>query len=275
MDMNRTMNPYAQPFFFEGTKDEAVLLIHGFTGTPAQMRPLGDALAAAGYAVRGILLPGHGTNLREMERTGWTDWLGAAEEALKDLLATYRKVDVIGFSMGGLIALNLAARFPVARFATISAPIRLQSMIAPLTPVLSLFRRYQPWNPEPRISGEVREPYTEGYPGFPVRCAGQLDTLRRKTLRRLADVKAPVLIAQSCMDSTVDLDSPYYLYDHVSSVYREVLLLERSRHNALLGPEREHLNADLIRFLDLPDETVLEASKHHVRKAEAAGAKAT
>jgi carboxylesterase len=274
MDMNRTMNPYAQPFSFEGSKDEAVLLIHGFTGTPAQMRPLGDALAAEGYAVRGILLPGHGTTLRDMERMNWNDWLGAAEDALEEMLAKYGKVDVIGFSMGGLIALNLAARYPVHRLATVSAPIRLQSMVAPLTPVLSLFRRYQPWNPEPRIEGEVREPYTEGYPGFPVRCAGQLDGLRRRTLKRLADVKAPVLIAQSCMDSTVDLDSPYYIYDRVSSVYREVLLLERSRHNALLGPEREHLNADLKRFLALPDETVLESSKHHVRKAEVAGAKA-
>ena len=273
MDMNRTMNLYAQPFFFEGTKDEEVLLIHGFTGTPAQMRPLGDVLKGEGYAVRGILLPGHGTNLKDMERSNWPEWLGAAEDALEELLAKYGKVDVIGFSMGGLIALNLAARFPVHRVATVSAPIRLQTLIAPLTPVLSLFRRYQPWNPEPKIEGEVREPYTEGYPGFPVRCAGQLDVLRRRTLKRLADVKAPVLIAQSCMDSTVDLVSPYYLYDHVSSVYREVLLLERSRHNALLGPEREHLQADLVRFFGLPEETVREESKHHVRKAEATGGK--
>jgi carboxylesterase len=275
MDMNRTMHPFSQPFFFEGTKEEAVLLVHGFTGTPAQMRPLADVLKSEGFAVSGILLPGHGENLRAMERSTWPQWLGAADDALKDLLSRYPKVDVIGFSMGGLIALNLASRFPVNRVATLSAPIHLQTMIAPLTPFLSLFRRYQPWDPEPKMAGEVREPYTEGYPGFPVRCAGQLDRLRRSTLKRLGDVKAPILIAQSCMDSTVDLESPYAIYDHVASVYRELLLLERSRHNAMLGPEREHLFADVVRFLELPDDIVREASEHLVRRPEVSGSRSS
>ena len=69
METNRTMHPYSQPFFREGTKDEAVLLIHGFTATPSQMRPLADVLSAEGYAVRGVLLPGHGLTLASMERS--------------------------------------------------------------------------------------------------------------------------------------------------------------------------------------------------------------
>jgi carboxylesterase len=268
METNRTMHPYSQPFFREGTKDEAVLLIHGFTATPSQMRPLADVLSAEGYAVRGILLPGHGLTLATMERSTWEQWLSGAEDALKELLAKYARVDIVGHSMGGLITLNLASRYPVNRIATLSTPFKVRSPLVRLTPVLRHFRRYQPWNPEPSMEGEIREPFSEGYPGFPVKCAWELEKLRRDTVKQLAAVKAPVMIVQSGMDSTVDPASPYLIYDHVSSVYRELLLLEHSRHNALLGPEREHLFADVSRFLALPDEVVREVSKHHVRMPE-------
>ncbi len=268
MDTNRTMHPNSQPFFREGTRNEVVLLIHGFTATPSQMRPMADVLSAEGYAVRGILLPGHGQTLAAMERSNWEQWLAGAEGALKELLAKYARVDIVGHSMGGLITLNLASRYPVNRIATLSAPVRVRSPLVRLTPVLRFFRRYQPWNPEPPMEGELREPFNEGYPGFPVKCAWELEKLRRDTVKRMEDVKAPVLIVQPGMDSTVDPVSPYLIYDHVSSVYRELLLLEHSRHNALLGPEREHLFTDLARFLGLPDETVREVSQHHVRRPE-------
>ena len=267
------MHPFAQPFFFEGEKDEAVLLIHGFTGTAAQMRPLAEVLKAEGYAVRGVLLPGHGENLAAMERSSWTDWLSGPEEILREMLAKYRKVDVVGYSMGGLIALNLAARYPVNRVVTVSTPLRVRDRIVVLTPVLRFFRRYQPWDPEPKMVGELREPYTEGYPGFPVKSAADLEHFRRQTRKLLPDVKAPILIAQSGRDTTVDPASPYLIYDRVSSVYREVLLLEQSRHNALLGPAREHLFTDGVRFLALSAETVRQAADHRVRKAQAASEK--
>lgn len=264
-----TMHPYSREFFHKGTKDEAVLVLHGFTATPAQMRPLCEALASEGYTVRAILLPGHGETLAAMERTGWRDWLGAAQKALEEMLARHARVDVAGLSMGGLLALDLAARYPVNRAVCISTPIRIQGgRVAPFAPVLKFLRRYQPWGVESTLAGELGEPYTEGYPGYPVACVSRLDRLRRDTWNRLPDVKAPLLIAQSGMDSAVRPDSPYLIYDRVGSVYRELLLLERSRHVATLGPEREHLFADVARFLALSDETVARESGHHVRRPE-------
>lgn len=275
MQVDGTMHPYSRTYFHKGTRDEAVLLLHGFTATPAQMRPLAEALAAEGYTVRAILLPGHGETLAAMERTTWRDWLGAAEAALREMMALHPRVDVVGLSMGGLIALNLAARFPVNRAVCISTPARIQGgRLAPFAPVLKFLRRYQSWGAEPTLAGELGEPYTEGYPGYPVHCVRSLDTLRRDTWRRLPDVKAPLMIVQSGHDSAVAHDSPYLIYDRVSSVYRELLLLERSRHVATLGPEREHLFADVARFLALPDETVAQESRHHARRPEAAGAPA-
>ena len=73
-------HPAGQPFFYEGN-DTGVLLIHGFTGTCGQMRPLGEALRGAGYTVMAPLLPGHGTSLEDMSRTSGGDWLHCVRDA--------------------------------------------------------------------------------------------------------------------------------------------------------------------------------------------------
>ncbi len=89
--------------------DVAVLLLHGFTGSPWELRLLGEALAARGVHVRCPRLPGHGTTPEAMLWAGYGDWLRAAEEALASLRGA-RRVIVAGLSMGGLLAMVLASR---------------------------------------------------------------------------------------------------------------------------------------------------------------------
>ena len=73
-------SPQAQPFDFpEG--DHGILLIHGFTGSPAHMRLLGEGLKDKGFAVRGILLPGHGQTPEALGKVKWQDWLLASRQA--------------------------------------------------------------------------------------------------------------------------------------------------------------------------------------------------
>ena len=107
------------PFELPG-KRPACLLIHGFTGTPWDVRPLGEALARAGHAVRAVRLPGHGTTPRAMLEAGAPDWLLACDEALAELPGT--QVAVAGLSLGALLALVLAARHP-RRVAAVAAMV--------------------------------------------------------------------------------------------------------------------------------------------------------
>ncbi len=101
----------AEPFQYEGN-DIGVLVVHGFTGSTQSMRYLGESLHRRfGFSVVGPRLPGHGTSPDDMETTGYLDWLGGAEEALRTLAARKRKVFVTGLSVGGTLTLNLAARF--------------------------------------------------------------------------------------------------------------------------------------------------------------------
>jgi carboxylesterase len=97
------------PFILAGG-DVGVLLVHGFTGSPAELRPLGRYLNERGLTVAAPLLPGHGTTPEDANRWHWKDWLGCAESALADLQSKCRRVFVGGLSLGSLLALMLAAR---------------------------------------------------------------------------------------------------------------------------------------------------------------------
>lgn len=106
--------------------------MHGYTGAPSEMRPLGDYLHALGYTVSCVRLPGHGTSIKDLEATTATDWYAAAEAECLELLARFDSVYVAGLSMGGLLAIKLAAKLPVKKAAFISAPIFVQDKRAPL-----------------------------------------------------------------------------------------------------------------------------------------------
>ena len=134
----------AESFLLEGKNNKAVLLLHGYTGAPSEMRPLGDYLHALGYTVSCVRLPGHGTSIKDLEATTATDWYAAAEAECLELLARFDSVYVAGLSMGGLLAIKLAAKLPVKKAAFISAPIFVQDKRAPLLAFLRFFIHYLP-----------------------------------------------------------------------------------------------------------------------------------
>jgi carboxylesterase len=107
-----------------------VLCLHGLTGTPFEVRPLAEALGASGYTVEVPLLAGHGATLRDLAATQWSDWLASAERALDDLHRRIgsRPIFLVGFSMGGLLALRLARQFPerIAAQVIMAAPLRMR-----------------------------------------------------------------------------------------------------------------------------------------------------
>src|ERR671931_1206621 len=102
----------AEPFSFKGDR-VGCLLIHGFTGTPNELRWLGEQLAADGRTVLGVRLAGHGTCVEEMNTTRWRDWYSSALDGYASLRRECDQIIAIGLSMGGMLALLLAARNPV------------------------------------------------------------------------------------------------------------------------------------------------------------------
>ncbi|HZI76533.1 MAG TPA: alpha/beta fold hydrolase, partial [Gemmatimonadales bacterium] len=100
-----------QPFRIRGGT-RGCLLIHGFAGTPPEVRGLGSYLAARGYDVIGPLLAGHGITPEAMALTRWPDWFRSVEAALSTLRRDCKDIFVGGQSLGGTLALHLAATHP-------------------------------------------------------------------------------------------------------------------------------------------------------------------
>ena len=109
--------------FTLGTGDRACLLVHGIAGSPAQMRTLGEELAASGLTARGLLLPGHGARPEDMHGIVWQDWYERVHEEYQALKETHEEVSLIGFSIGAAISAHYAAHNPVDKLALLNVPL--------------------------------------------------------------------------------------------------------------------------------------------------------
>lgn len=229
--------PEAQPFFFQGD-DRGVLMLHGFTGSAAHMRLLGEAVRDMGCTVRGINLPGHAATPETMAETGWQDWLDAARAACMDLRRSCRTVTVVGLSMGGVLALILAELGCADRIVTISAPMGVKSGPIGLAPLLAPVMPRLPKRRDP-VRERLADPrYDLGYDCIPTRCAAELNVLIRQARRDLSLITCPVLAVQSRADRTITPDSLEVILAGVRSKKREKLWLTEAPHVATIAPER-------------------------------------
>ena len=122
--MSLNIIPTAEPFFFPGGPT-GVLLVHGFTGAPKEMRWMGEYLAKQGYTVLGVRLAGHATQPADMLRVTWQDWLTSVEDGWHLLRGAADQVFVAGLSMGGTLALLLASQVEVAGVIAMSTPYEM------------------------------------------------------------------------------------------------------------------------------------------------------
>ncbi|MFD5245175.1 alpha/beta hydrolase [Amycolatopsis sp. NPDC058340] len=221
----------AEPFAHTGSTEAGFLLCHGFTGTPASMRPWGDHLAEAGYTVRCPLLPGHGTRWQDMNRTGWEDWYGAVREELLALFATCETVFVAGMSMGGTLTLRLAEEFGdrIDGIVLVNPSVMTLRWDAKLLPVLS---RILP--SVPGVANDIAKPgVTElAYSRTPVRAAASLAKLWKLTRADLRKVTQPVLLLHSAVDHIVEPVNSRVILDGIGSDDVTEVVLENSFHVA-------------------------------------------
>lgn len=239
------LDQYAKPFSFEDKADAVCLLIHGFTGSPSHMRYLGEFLhQEANYDVEGILLPGHGTTLEDMEETDWKDWLNKAKEEYKKLDQEYDKVYVMGLSMGGILSLILAEEYNVDGVVSIASPIKIYDRLAYLTPILKYFKRYDLWEED-----QEKDKYDVGYSASPLKTVPSLLKLMRRAKKNLKKIKAPALIIQSYQDQTVKPVSAEIIYKKIASEEKELLWLENSGHVCTIGEEKDLIHEKVYSFL--------------------------
>lgn len=241
----------------------ACVAVHGFTGSPYEMSPFAERLASRGVYVDVPLLPGHGTSVEDMSRTSFPDWVAGAEAAYLGLAARHRRTFVLGFSMGGLIALMLASRHHVDGLVVVSAPLRIRDPRAPFLPLIALVRKYEPPAPpaSPAEMG-VEERRTVSYSQKPVACIQSLIRLMQAVKAETPHIEAPLLAAYGAHDRTAPPEDGQWIIDHAgrgagtdagrdaaSGALRRLVVLENSDHFGMLGPDRDTLFGEIEAFI--------------------------
>ena len=235
----------AEPFLLPGG-DQGVLLVHGFTGSPSEMRLMGEYLNKIGFTVLAPRLCGHGTSPAEMAETKWLHWYSAVEDGYHFLKGLCRNIHVAGLSMGGLLSLKLAAEYPVAKVVSMAAPIYINERRLPLLPVYRLFRSYVP---KKRKKMDVDPLYSVGYDETPLASLSSLLELIKIVDGLLPAVTAPALIIQSCAEHTVRPHSASHIYKGLGSAEKKLIWLEKSGHVVTLDSEREQVFTYTASFL--------------------------
>ncbi len=209
-------HPDAQPFYFPG-REPACLLIHGLTSTPWEVRPLGIALRDAGIHAESLWLPGHGTQIEDLAKVCWREWVAAVTARYDAMAVRHEHVAVLGTSLGGSLALWLAATRPVASVVSLGGAIRLNGM-ARLARFASYLRPFQ----KKRTQGSsIFDPEARrlhpSYTSMSLRSVGEMYMLSERLRERLDRIVAPLLILHARQDSVIDPANATYIYDNAGS----------------------------------------------------------
>lgn len=245
--MTDEVMPGGEPFSSAGGP-HGVLVLHGLTGTTSSVVDLAKMCAARGYSVSAPRLPGHGTSVEDMMTTDWSDWSAAALRAYDELAATCPRVAVVGLSVGGGLAVHVAAHRPdVVALVFINPYIKhpgpdwdalAQSMLD--AGVLT----YDSVGSDVKKEGVVETSYDQ----TPI--APALSWLKAvpEVNENLATITVPSLLFSSTVDHVVEIDNGDELVNKSRGPVERVWL-ENSYHVATLDNDRELLESRTLDFL--------------------------
>jgi carboxylesterase len=233
--------PTAEPFFFPAGRT-GVLLVHGFTGAPKEMRWMGEYLHGLGYTVLGIRLAGHATRPEDMIRSRWQDWLLSVEDGYNLLRTCTDQIFLAGLSMGGMLSLTFAAQAEVRGVVAMSTPFALPDDWR--LKFIKILGRFQPYllkheaGPGSGWFGDAWHQHVS-YPQNPVRAIAELAQLVKGMQQALPQVKVPVLLVHSHDDDYVIRDSMPRIYAQLGSPDKQMMWIEGSGHVVTEEPQRE------------------------------------
>jgi len=225
----------AEPYLFPGSRT-GCLMVHGFTGAPNEVRPLGEHLASRGYTVLGVRLAGHGTTMDDLIRMREQDWIASVEDGYNILRGICDRIYILGLSLGGVLTLHAAAHLDVAGIVVMSAPYETtQKTIAALRPIVPLLSKVWRSTPKrkPRVPGKSGK--LLNYPAMPIRSFAEIDDMIKLMRASLKKVTAPALVIHSKADRSVPVDHAPLILAGLGSEDKDLLILEKNSHVVTRG----------------------------------------
>lgn len=246
---NQLIIPTAEPFLFTAGKTGCVL-VHGFTGAPKEMRLMGEALQRKGISSLGVRLAGHATHPDDLNRTLWRDWLASVEDGIHILSDICDTVFIAGLSLGGILSLVAASRYPQLKGAiAIATPYNLGEdwRLKFARPLSGIFPRINKKGDETRDLTTAREHID--YPAYPTRGIAELQDLTKVLHHSLPMIKIPVLLINSRTDHTVPLWHADKIQQEITSSEAERLIIEESGHVITEDIGRERVFEAAFQFI--------------------------
>lgn len=266
-------------FFLKGDKGKAVLLIHGITGTPSEMNYFGKALNKAGFSVLCNALPRHCASLAELSRVTWQEIASACAQDLEALRKEYPDVSVAGLSMGAVMAIHLAYKYPssISRIIALAPTIFYDGWAVPKTKIFmdilwhvpfirNRFNIRESWPyglknellragierfyRNAKASGNDDRAAIFGSPFFPMNCLYQHHLLTKVAEKELSSVQTPILIIHAKDDDMTSLKNAQYVYDHIGSPDKSLVILDDSYHMITIDKQKDRVAEEAVKFIN-------------------------
>lgn len=244
----------------------AILLLHGMTGSPYEMKKYAQLLYSKGYDVFGYCLPGHGDSPVDIKEVTYTDWLNFSFEKYVALKRTYDEVFVSGLCLGAVLCLAVAQRFAdVSGIICLSTTLFLDGWRMPwysfLMPIaLKTVTRFYYSFPESepygiknlktrKIIKKLLEKSEVALDNYPMSCIYELIKLSQQVRKNISKVETPILIIHSMEDDLTSIKSAKLVYNYVSSADKKLLILNDSYHMVLYDNEKDFVFEKSVEFL--------------------------
>ncbi|GLC89814.1 alpha/beta hydrolase [Lysinibacillus piscis] len=238
---------FPKPFFFQ-VGPRAVLLLHGFTGSSADVRMLGRFLEKKGYTTLAPHYKGHGVEPENLITTGPEDWWQDVIEAYQQLQqAGYEEIAVAGLSLGGVMALNVALQQPVKGIVTMCAPMTMRTTDIMFEGVMKYAKDFKTFQRKPveEIEAELQAIQQQGMPSL-----AALRAFIERTRQEIDMIYSPIFVVQARNDEVIDIESANIIYNETESLEKTIKWYEHSKHVITLDQEKEQLHEDIFHFLE-------------------------
>jgi carboxylesterase len=225
-----------------------ILLVHGFTGSPAAMRPWAEFFGARGYTVRVPRLPGHGRQWQELNEVNWEQWTDRVTEELEELEKSCDNIFIFALSMGGGTSLYVTAHHGdrIAGMVLVNPMIHVPGFAAKFAPLVAKFRTHLK-----AVGGDIKRPGVSewSYDALPMKGVVQLAKLLKSARASLGLVKVPLLLFHSVEDHTLPVTNTEIIMDEIGSPRKQRIELMNSYHVATIDYDSDFIFENSLVFV--------------------------
>ncbi|MCH7587495.1 MAG: alpha/beta fold hydrolase [Chloroflexi bacterium] len=248
----RSIRKGGEPFYFPGNSP-GMLLIHGFTAAPQEIRLLGSDLNSRGYATLGVRLFAHASKRKDVLRARFQDWIASVEDGYHLLSDRCSSIVLIGLSLGGALALHAAGRLPCTAVIAMSTPNRMPpspmyKRMRPILRPLSALIKFRPKKISPWRDMQARNERVQ-YDFYPLRSLLELETMLDEMRNRLPHIQVPTLLIHSRTDAAVPVEHMDANFSLIGSQDKRRVWIEESDHIITADHARQEVFDAIGKFL--------------------------